>query len=138
MKKLLFTSCLLSFLISCRKDDKINNEIFHEEDSLSIYTYDTTSCEILNYTPEISLGDTIKINLQFLVINSCGSFNKFIVNGSTTDQEIMIEVKYLEGFCNYSLMFLDTSYWYVPQISGEYLFSFQGNSGTETITIIVN
>lgn len=119
LTKLLFI--FLSFLIvtSCSNDD--DGDCI----PLQVETDEVTSVD----APETAeVNETIEIEVQFTVRNSCGEFSRFIETGTPMNRNIVVEARYEGCACAQVIETITAIYEFTPTEAGEYLLNFR--SGT--------
>ena len=83
------------------------------------------------------VGETIDIELDFIVINGCGEFGKFIENQNNTILDIEIEAKYDGCICTQDIPTRKIKYQFIPESTGNYELNFK-SSPTEFITVTLS
>lgn len=132
---------------------------------ITLFMFITSSCSndddnsVANYkltyaisadaaSPVGFVGETILIDISFVVMNGCGEFGRFIESGIGLNKNILIEAKYEGLICTQDLPIRKTTYEFTPNAPGEYVFKFKsgpdirfGESGPDqfiTVTVLVS
>ncbi|MFT5963455.1 MAG: hypothetical protein ACI9L6_000157 [Flavobacterium sp.] len=112
-----------SLTISCESDDQ-NKECIE---------YDIGYVTSVNSPTTGTVNETIKIEVNFRVINGCGGFEKFIETQSGNSKTIEVEAKYEGCVCTQALEIRRVNYDFKTAKSGDYQLNFK-SSPTEFIT----
>lgn len=127
--KMIFFLLLFSFaLISCSDDDD-------QTECISFETENVTSVD----APETAMVDeTVDIEVDFTVSNSCGEFSRFLETGSATTRQIVVEAIYEGCACNEVIETITAVYTFTPEEPGEYEMNFASGENdfiTANITV---
>lgn len=129
MKKTLFVIALglTGILFSC------------DEESPKPCTEERTTASIIGEFPDsLQVGDTYDLSVQYVLDNSCGSFDRFDV--SLTDQsfEVKMITKYEGCSCNLELSEETVEYEIDIDFPGTYEYRFwQADSDFDTRTLVI-
>lgn len=131
----LLMSLFMLITISCSNGD----------DEVSIANNELTYAISVDASSEGFVGETIYIDVSFVVMNGCGEFGKFVESGNGFTRNIEIEAEYEGSICTQNLPVRQTTYEFTPNSPGEYIFKFRsgpdvrfGESGPDQyITVVV-
>lgn len=128
MKKFaLKTMALVMFvstaLTSCSNDDDSGNSQTTQKEFVTAVTGPTTG----------TVNQEVTLNVTFVVDNSCGAFNKYIVATSGNTNTIEVEVKYTGNNCGTTPSTKTQPYKFTANQAGTYTLKFK-KSATEFIT----
>lgn len=115
------------FLVSCSNDD----------DDVECISVETENVTNVNAPETGEVGETINVEVQFNVSNSCGDFNRFIASGTDKAKTIVVEAVYEGCNCNEVIETITTTYQFEPQEPGEYELNFQSTDEPGFITVTV-
>lgn len=83
------------------------------------------------------VNETVNIDVEFSVDNSCGEFNRFIETGSETSRTIEVEAVYKGCACFLAIQPTNVTYEFRPEEAGEYELRFK-SSEEEVISVSIN
>jgi hypothetical protein len=112
-----------SLIISCESDEQ-NKECIE---------YDIGYVTSVNSPTTGAVNETIKIEVNFRVINGCGGFEKFIETENGNSKTIEVEAKYEGCVCTLNIPIRTVNYDFKASKSGDYQLNFK-SSPTEFIT----
>lgn len=85
------------------------------------------------------INQTVEIEVDFVVYNGCGKFNKFFESGNDYSKTIGVEAKYEGCICTQNIPTITAIYELTPNTPGEYELNFKsGESDFITVNISIN
>jgi hypothetical protein len=81
-----------------------------------------------------TIGETVTLDVYFVVNNGCGEFGSFDVAITGNQQTIKVFPKYREGICTMDLPTRQAAYTFKPGANGTYTFRFWSGLEDEFIT----
>lgn len=108
---------------SCSSDDDSGNSQTTQKEFVTAVTGPTTG----------TVNQELTLNVTFVIDNSCGQFNKFIVATSGNTNTIEVEAKYTGNNCGTTPSTKTQPYKFTANQAGTYTLKFK-KSATEFIT----
>lgn len=128
--KMIFILLLFSFaLVSCSGDD---------DQTECINSFETEEVTAVDAPETAEVDETVNIEVEFTVSNSCGEFNRFLETGTETSRVITVEAIYEGCVCNEVIGTITATYTFTPEESGEYELKFTSGENefiTANITV---
>lgn len=125
MKYYLFVIVFFSALISCNNDDD-------QDDCGS--TFETAFVDSINAPETGNVGETIPVEVVFLVANGCGVFNKFEETSNGNSQTIVVKAEYECRACTQAIERKAVTYNFSASVPGDYELKFK--SGLDEYIIV--
>lgn len=124
MKKSLWFICFLVFsmLTSCSKD----------EQNRDCNSTKNTPVQEINAPETAVVNQTVEIEVSFFLNNSCGSFSKFLAEGTERSRIVYIETNYEGCTCAQVIKSETRIYEFTPTETGTYMLKFQKTPDTLT------
>jgi len=127
MKNIILIIVTFCLLISCNKDD-------------DCFEYSETGFINVNVPATIigAINEDITIEAEFGVVDSCGSFSKFIesVNGNTTTINLQVKYKACDAGCTLSPEIKTVDYIFNTRTPGDYVLKFKSNNNDPEFIIV--
>lgn len=120
------TAILFGLTISCNKDDDNKDELCITNEIEYVTSVDSPNTGNVN--------KIINIEVDFRVVNGCGTFGKFIEINNGNTRTIEVEAKYEGCICTQDEAIRTVNYAFTPTNTGNYELKFK-SSPTEFITV---
>ncbi|CAM4348090.1 hypothetical protein [Gillisia limnaea] len=127
MKTRLILYLFLAILISCTNDDPKECIGYRNE-------YVTE----VNAPSSGKINEAVEIEIDFVVNNGCGNFEKFLESGSEQSKTIEVQAKYEGCICPQVTRTITAVYEFIPLSTGEYELKFKsGETEFTTVNLII-